>query len=175
MEPMNNNLPNLKHMKHYITFFAILLLPALLAAQRVVTFDPERDTIAHRLPNGDIQLSVPSKAVFSALEQGTPYITGVSEIYFRKIGKSNYLIAKGRKKNDEINTVTMAILLAEIKPGSFQTDNLAMSCIGSNGCSECQEPPNCGCSSTLTTGGSCPSGQMSTQPAFAKVTVTVFD
>jgi hypothetical protein len=161
-------------MKYFIAILAIILLPALLAAQRTVTFDPERDTIAHRLPNGDLQLSIPSKAFTTSLEQGYPSITGISEVYFKKIGKSNYIIARGKKKNNEQINITMAVLLVEVKPGSFQPDNLVSSCESSGGCSLCSDPPACGCNNAQAPGGSC-AGSTSMQSTMTKVTVTVFD
>lgn len=161
-------------MKHFIIILTIVLLPSLLTAQRTVTFDPDRDTIAHRLPNGDLKLSIPSKAFTTSLEQGYPSIIGISEVYFKKVGKSNYVIARGKKKNNEQINITMAVLLVEVKPGFFQPDNLVSSCESSGGCSLCSDPPVCGCNNALAPGGSC-AGSTSMRSPMAKVTVTILD
>jgi hypothetical protein len=154
-----------------IYLILLLLLPLAGIAQRVVTLDPEKDAIARRTAGGELQLVVPFQALAISIQEAVPQITNIHTIGIQKIGRSNYLVASGREREQpEINS-SIAVLLVETSPGELQTDNLAISCTSSGDCRECSLPPLCTCNKGE---GSC--GQNSAFiTALKKVTVTIFD
>ncbi len=148
-----------------------LLTTFTLNAQRVVTFDPEKDVLAHRQPDGSVQIALPAQALCYSIQEAMPAVSNIQIVGIQKIGKSNYLIADGKILAKPETGVIMAILLVETSPGSFQADDLVISCSSSGECRECSLPPLCKCTKGE---GNC--GQNATLMApLKKVTVTLFD
>ena len=152
-------------------FFLLLFLTASVSAQRVVTLDPEKDALANRVADGSIQFIVPMHALCVSIQEAMPAISSIQILGIQKIGKSNYIIASGKVLTKPETAVVMAILLVETAPGSFQTDDLVISCSSAGDCRECSLPPLCKCTKGE---GSC--GQNATLIApLKKVTVTLSD
>lgn len=155
----------------FIVLAIYLLLCFHAGAQRVYTLDPETEVIAHRTSNGSLQFSVPVKVLTLSLQESITQITDIDSIGIEKIGKSNYLIARGKERSKPGVKVSIAMLLAETSPGEFQADNLIISCSSAGDCRECSIPPICKCNKGE---GSC--GQNNVMIAsLKKVTVTLFE
>jgi hypothetical protein len=152
-------------------FFLFALLPLFASAQHVVTFDPEKDPIARRSSDGTIQFVVPARAVAVSIQESVPQIIDIQSIGIQKFGKSSYVIASGWERNKPGVSFAVAVLLAETSPGSFQADNLVISCSSAGDCRECSLPPLCNCSKGE---GTC--SQNSTWLiSLKKITVTLLD
>ncbi len=148
-----------------------LLLAVSSSAQRVVTFDPEKDVLAQRQPDGSVQTALPVQALCYSIQEAMPAVSNIQILGIQKIGKSNYLIAEGKVLAKPETVVVMAVLLVETSPGNFQADDLVISCSSSGDCRECSLPPLCRCTKGE---GNC--GQNATLMApLKKVTLTLFD
>jgi hypothetical protein len=160
-------------MKTHYTLFWLLaaFLPAASFAQRVVTLDPVKDPIALRNTSGTFEFAIAPQAIAVSIQEAIPQISAIDSLFFQKIGKSNYLLARGNNTYLPGSKLSLAILLVETGNGMFQTDDLVISCSSAGECRECSLPPVCTCNKGS---GSC--GQNSTFiTALKKVTVTIFD
>jgi hypothetical protein len=130
----------------------LLLLPFFIKAQKTITLDPEKDPIARCQPDGSLQATVPVQALLASFQASIPETTfDVESFGFIKMGKSNYLIARGERRDTPMHTV-VAFLLTESTPHEFHTDGLLLTCSGSGECRECSLPATCNC---LKGAGSC--------------------
>lgn len=149
----------------------LLSLPLFMSAQRVFTFDPEKDILARKSSQGALEFAVPMKALILSIQEAIPQISDIQTVGLEKIGKSNYLIASGKERERPAYNLSIAVLLAETATGEFQADNLVISCSSAGDCRECSLPPLCTCNKGE---GSC--GQnIAMMASLKKVTVTLFD
>ena len=159
-------------MRHCLLLFicTISCLQAAIA-QRLFTFDPETDFLARRNSTDSIQLLAPIRAIAVAIQDANPQVTDIDQVEIRQIGKSRYLVATGKDTYRPGNRLTLAILLAETKPGYFQADAVVISCSSSGECRECALPPNCSC---VRGEGGCAQNN-AWYNAMRKVTLTLYD
>jgi hypothetical protein len=160
-----------QNMRTTLLFLILITLPCVTFSQRVVTFDPAKETVARRSSDGTLQLITSARAVALSIQEAIPQVTDIQAIELQKISKSFYVIARGRLFNAPETCLTIAILLAETSPDEFQADGLIISCTSSGDCRECSVPPGCSCTKGA---GSC--NQNNAQiVALKKVTLTLFD
>ncbi|MBL7826840.1 MAG: hypothetical protein JNJ57_09435 [Saprospiraceae bacterium] len=158
-------------MMRFIFCFLLLHFLKQADAQRVVTFDPDKDVVAERALSGALELTKPVRALAFSIQEAIPQITDIDTIITLSIGKLHFLFARGKQIDQREQSFNLGILLTEVLPGKFHADQLVISCKSSGNCNECTLTPACACTRGS---GSC-TQNYTFSGAMKKVTVTLFD
>ncbi|MCB9345167.1 MAG: hypothetical protein H6576_15870 [Lewinellaceae bacterium] len=144
---------------------------AFLYGQRLVSLNPDKDPVARMDSTNKLKLTVPLQTIEASLAQAFPEFEGIQLLGIQKIGKSNYLLAKGQAKENELINIYLSILLVQNECDSYLLDDLIITCSGSGECRECTTPPQCQCNKGE---GTCEQSKvlMKTLP---RVTLTILD
>jgi hypothetical protein len=132
-------------MKYLFIVLLCCFVGNMYAQQSRVVFDPERDTIARRMPDGSVSLHTPIHILNASLSASLNNLTDYRGVQVKKLGRSQYLTFKATSKQNMLIDASVAILLTETTPGVFQADQLMLTCSGT--CGDCGEDPTraCGC------------------------------
>jgi hypothetical protein len=119
--------------------------PSQAQAQKALTFDPEKDTIATTNQRGLWKISVPEALLIAAAQVVTPNLSSVHDVRIQDIHNKPYLFFRGSHREKPDVGYTVMVLLEESALGIWKAGSVYQACWGDT-CNTCGFDDYWGCS-----------------------------